>query len=191
MKQLLPRPIRYSMYLLCLLLSACSEQPKQKALHANEEFMQALDNPAAMQKALTKVSEATIAAPDDTSILEIHSNMLLQLHQYQEALADLRKLNTRAPSTENKLMECMLQERLESTIPTSCYQEALQLYTMQETQPSDEINTVVTALLANTNNAKAQAQTLIDKTTNVDQKEQYQFILNDFDRENFIRTVLP
>lgn len=152
---------------LCVLCVSCSqERNAQKASQASE---------AALQVA--------------------NANDHIQKREYRAALSPLESALSLSPdNSEYQFLYCLLLERSGEADPAvkTCYMEVINQLSRGSTQACEQdMNCVVAALMAESEKAEALKQHFLALPAPEVEAEMRKHILNEFDRQKYLSTILP
>ena len=115
-----------------------------------------------------------------------------RLRQYTQALADYRQLPDAGLAAERKMLQCMLRERVQpAPLPLDCYAEASRRFAAGQAAPGRDPNYVMALLLARDPQGPRLAAELLAATPAGPQREINAMLFQDFDRDRYLRSVLP
>lgn len=182
-------------WLLCLWLSACSANgASPQALQQEAIRVLALggDEPAQLSSAESLLDQALEQDPRHVPSLLTRAELRIRLHNYSGALADSdAAARLRGQTSTLSMMRCMLRERLGAASATACYQAVVGLHQRSTAPCQEDLNCVVAALMANAPDAnRYRDHYLTVQRPTVDQAVA-EGLLRDFDRESYLRSVLP
>ncbi len=153
--------------LLCFLSASCSQEGTDK--HASRE-----------SQALLKAFQASTH---------------LQEREYQAALAAMEEALALTPeNAEFRLLHCMLLERTGEAAPVTrvCYESVVSRLSQDPGQPCEQnINCVVAALMAGSDDADARKEHFLALPAPDAEAEIRRHVLGDFDRQEYLNTILP
>lgn len=138
------------------------------------------------------VSASEIAHAD---LLASRANEYIQKQQYGKALADINGALALAPThTEYHFLYCLLKERVgePAALVKACYAEVVaKLSQGDEELCSADMNCVVADLMAEGENAELRRQRLLAMPITNAESEISHYVLETFDREVYLKNLLP
>ena len=153
--------------LICLFCASCSQEGGDE--HASRA-----------SEAVLRTSEA---------------NTHLQEREYQAALTAMGEALALTPeNAEVRLLYCMLLERTGEAAPAArvCYESVVSQLSQHPSQPCEQnINCVVAALMAGSDDADARKEYFLALPAPDAEAEIRRHVLGDFDRQAYLNTILP
>lgn len=145
-----------------------------------------------LRQALALADQALREAPGDTGLRLLRADIQTGLRQYTQALADYRQLPDAGLAAERKMLQCMLRERVQpAPLPLDCYAEASRRFAAGQAAPGRDPNYVMALLLARDPQGPRLAAELLAATPAGPQREINAMLFQDFDRDRYLRSVLP
>mgnify|MGYP006402136853 FL=1 len=168
-------------FFFCLVGTGCTvEQDNEKG---NSETVSAAQNGTPPDK----VREA--------SELMSQVNVHIQNQQYLQALTDAEAALALAPDhAENRFLYCMLRERADESFSRSkdCYAQVVKLLSPNGDTPCEaNLNCVVADLMAEGDHASERKEHFLSLPASEVESEVHHFLLDDFERGRYLRTILP
>lgn len=195
------------MFLLLLLVSwgACAgdpdtpeANPETYVAQATAILVEGRGSEAARTRALDVYDVAVSRFPDDARLLLSRAQLLAKQQRYEAAREDMDRAHTAdSLPVEAKLFRCMLHERLAEARPEAvlpCYREVLHLYEqrLRETPAAPDANHVLSALLAESDDAEILLQRFTEEADPIQQDLFGEgFELRAFDRTEWINRLFP
>jgi len=123
------------------------------------------------------------------------ANVHIQQRQYQQAFADMKAATKLAPDNpEYALLYCMLKERIGEPLPEAqaCYANVVERLSQDDgTACASNINCVVADLMAGGTDAERRKVFFLGLPASEAESEMRHFLLDDFDRKQYLHTILP
>lgn len=167
--------------LISILIAACSEDPDLKKSQSG-------NSPSS---AKAKIESSSPRANDLLS----QANIRIQNQQYGQALADMKTAIELAPNNpEYALLYCMLKERTGEPLPEAqeCYANVVEQLSQDDGTPcASNMNCVVADLMAGGANAEQRKTYFLGLPASETESEMRHFLLDDFDRKQYLHTILP
>lgn len=167
--------------LISILTAACSEDPDlEKSKNGNSP--------------ISVKAKIESSSPSATDLLS-QANFRIQNQQYGQALADMETATELVPDNpEYALLYCMLKERAGEPLPEAraCYADVVERLSQDDgTACASNINCVVADLMAGGANAEQRKTYFLGLPASETESEMRHFLLDDFDRKQYLHTILP
>ena len=151
------------------------------------------DNKAEIKKALKLLEQAQSISPTDLSILTKIGGCYLQMKDYKTALVYFDQVLAIDPAFISvRFFKCMLLERIDYTEKKyrSCYRSVVRWY--QNRGKTKDVDYVYAVLMLGTPDAeKIKNEYLASLEPGSEQAKMWNELLKDFDREKYLRQILP
>ncbi|CNF38903.1 Uncharacterised protein [Yersinia similis] len=141
------------------------------------------DNKEELNLYLHEIKELTIKNQDNKTLNNMYANILTSTGKYKEAYIEYKKINEKKENPSVKLLECMLQEKIDRKY-LPCYQDAISLY---EKNNITDINYIIALILGEDKRANDKKVSYL-KENKVDELEEYTLSIS---RDAYIRLILP
>lgn len=121
--------------------------------------------------------------------------MHIRNQEYPEALSEIESASSLAPeNSEYLLLKCMLKERTGEPLPEAqeCYANVVEQLSQDDGTPcASNMNFVVADLMADGANAEQRKKYFLGLPASETESEMRHFLLDDFDRKQYLHTILP
>ena len=132
---------------------------------------------------------------EQVSALVSQANNHIQSQQYQRALNDIESALSLAPEhAENRFLYCMLKERVGErlALTQACYAQVVEKLSKNSEMPCQaNINCVVADLMAGGDKAQELKSAFLSLPASEVESEMRHYLLDDFERERYLRMILP
>lgn len=177
----------------CLCLWACSTgSPTPQSLHEEAVRVLALSGDEQAHEARARVLLDHSLRIDPGHIPSLLSRAELRIRQrdYAGALVDNdAALEVRRQSPTLLMMHCMLRERLGDASPVACYRNVIGLFRQPSCQ--EDLNCVIATSMAEVPAAQAYRDQYLAVDRPAAERAIAEALLCNFDRERYLRSVLP
>ena len=167
--------------LICILGAACS----------GDSDLKKSQNGSSSGSTEAKIEGGASRASDLVS----QANIRIQNQQYQQAFADMKTATELAPDKPEYLfLYCMLKERVGEplSVAHACYADVVEQVSEDgDTACASNINCVVADLMAEGTLAEQRKAFFLDLPASEAESEMRHFLLDDFDRKEYLHTILP
>jgi len=137
----------------------------------------------------------TSALPQPVAVLIARANVHIRNQEYQQALSDIESASSLAPeNSEYLLLKCMLKERVGQPRheAKACFADVVEQLSQDGTTAcASNMNCVVADLMADGVDAEQRKTFFLGLPASEAESETRHFLLDDFDRKQYLYTILP
>lgn len=176
-----------------VLAGGCRDQAgDEQQMQAANLLAAAQGDEGSLRQAEKLLNDLLRQDPERHATLVLRANLHTQRRQYELALADISATAKLLPDEpQYRLLACLLAER-RGQAGRTCYDQVVALWGRDGSSPCEmDLNCVIADLMAESPHARQRRDQFLALPATETEAQLRHFILDDFDRQRYLKSILP